>query len=191
MKQFETLLTTILVVALPIDAAAEEILSARDCPVVFGDDEDVAANQEYRTASLNFIWDGEPQVVIDHSSDWDTPVLTAIRHMELIETSTEGAEAFISFDAEAEGIDCESGVYALAVDDAIGEDGLVLAVLGHILLLEMDGELQYLLEDGAMTPDWRVTWSSSYSMTPYLSKKGTRLRKRRARRKARRRRRRR
>lgn len=186
MKQHDVVLTISLLVALPLDAAAEEVLSARDCPAVFGDEEDVEANEEYRMASLNFVWGEAPQVVIDHSSDWDEPQLTAIRSMELIETSTEGQEAFVSLDADAEGIDCESGVYALAVDDAVGEEGLVLAILGDALLLELDGHLSYLLEEGESAPEWRVTWSSSYSMTPYLSKKGTRLNKRRARRRVRR-----
>lgn len=142
------------------------------CPLVFGDPSVIEANEADREAVLNFVLDLGSTVVIDHSGGWSAPKPVAFRGIDLIDTATiAGAEvAHVFFDAEAEEVPCESGAYELQVDDAMGEDARIVSIVDGILLLEVDGELRYLAQKDASIPRWRVTWSSRYSMAPYLPK---------------------
>ncbi len=158
------------------------------CPLVFGDDGARAANELERKSVLNFVLEGGSTVVIDHSGDWTTPTPVSIRNVELVDTSTDahGGVARVAFDADAEDVDCESGLYPLEVDDSMGDDGRILAIFDGVVLLELDGVLRYLAAPDARVPRWRVTWSSRYSMTPYLASPKSRLVKPRTTRKRRR-----
>jgi hypothetical protein len=143
-------------------AASEDILSARDCAEVFGDESAVSENRELRERRLNFIIDSGEDVLLDHSHRWADPKPVEIRSLEVIETSTDASTAWVEFYPSQEQIECEDGVYALSVDDSLGPDGRVLAVLRDALLIELDGELWYALPEDGVAPDFRLAWSSRF-----------------------------
>src|SRR5688572_29573496 len=145
-------------------ASLPEVRSARDCDEVFGDELATLENHAARESRLNFIIDSDTDVVVDHSYSWKIATQAEIGSLELVETSTDGSTAYISFLASHEGIDCDDGVYAISVDDSIGPDGRVLAVLRRALLIEMDGRLCYLVPEGGELPRFRITWSSRFGM---------------------------
>jgi hypothetical protein len=54
--------------------------------------------------------------------------------------------------------------YRISVDDSLGQDGMILAVLRRGLLIELDGDLFHVLSDGKTAPDVRLTWSSRFGI---------------------------
>jgi hypothetical protein len=147
-----------------IMASSSDPLPARECAEVFGDQRAVRTNRRAREARLNFVIDLDTHVVVDHSYVWSEPKETEIRNLALVETSTDGSTALVFFAAGEEGIECADGFYRIAVDDSLGPDGQILAVLRRGLLIELDGRLIHLSFDGDASPEFRVAWSSRFGI---------------------------
>ena len=63
-----------------------------------------------------------------------------------------------------EGVDCPTGLYALKVDDSMGEDGRIIAILPDLLVIELQGSLHYLPMDPRDKPVWRLIWRSPWKV---------------------------
>ena len=60
---------------------------------------------------------------------------------------------------------CEPGVYEVTVDDSLGQDSRIYAILSEGLLIENGDTLGFLvLEDGPAVPSMRMIWRSAYAI---------------------------
>ena len=156
-------------VALVGGGQLEDSRSSRECSALFGDPATVAENRAYREANLNFVMDGEQSVTVVQFHDWNEPVRTRLEGIELLASSSEGARINVRLGSET----CPDGTYVLSVDDAIGDNLRVLALLEDAVLIDHEGSLRYVAVNRQRAIDWEMVWSSRYYMRPAASKGGT------------------
>lgn len=162
-----------------VGGQVEETRSTRECAALFGDENSVEENRAYREAHLNFVLDGDPYVTLVQFHDWDEPARTKLEGIELLDSTSAGARIEVRLGAES----CPDGTYLLSVDDAIGENLRVLALLESAVLIDHEGELVYVAVDGQGPIEWEMVWSSRYYLRPSAPKGRASRAKSRARRK--------
>lgn len=151
---------------LVFDGAVEVVEHASSCPEVFGDEADYRRNQSRREDHLE---DVDPDgYFITHDSDWIEPIPIEPLDLHLVATETQGdcaPYAIVDLRPGEETIDCEPGLYAVEVDASLGRDARVLAIFDDILLIENRGDLQYVMTDLAVEPQWRMVWHPPWKFT--------------------------
>ncbi|MCA9539212.1 MAG: hypothetical protein KC620_10025 [Myxococcales bacterium] len=138
---------------------------ARACPDLFGDVEDRSENRAWRKRMLSWVEQRGPVVEITHSTTWKRPFYLEFAGIELMETGEQDNKRYAIIRVGADrpaAIDCEPGDYLVHVDDALGRQGRVLAVLDGSLLIDFDGQLGYLMTAEAEPPVWQMVWRSGW-----------------------------
>jgi hypothetical protein len=193
-----TLLGTAVAAAQPV--APQQARPASACPELFGSRGERTDNAEQRRELLDSVRQADYTIDLTHTCDWAAPERIRFEGLKLIDTCQlpdQGRVAVIRVEDDLGEQTCEPGLYRLRVDDSIGDQASVLAVLRDVVLLERGGELCFLKTRAAEQPVFRMIWRSPWKLLklPGASKatRATRRRstKRRLRRKRRRRRRRR
>ncbi|MCA9543183.1 MAG: hypothetical protein KC613_02305 [Myxococcales bacterium] len=128
-----------------------------DCPRVFGSPAYKRKLTKRRKRLLDDVDPNGDIVDIAHSTDWRRPFYLEFTGVELLAAEGDEGAAFRVDDALAD-LDCEPGVYHLDVDDSLGDDTAILAVLDDVVLVEFKGQLGYLATDDAEIPTWRMIW---------------------------------
>lgn len=156
-------------VAPPPDAAANTppAAPADSCAALFGE----AARGDERRASreerLEGVSRSENLLDITHSdAGWRAPKPMRVPGMEVvaIEDGADGARTARVRVGEAWSERCEPGEYRLGVDDGLGSDGLVLAIVDEGVLAEHKGELIFVPRLGSGPPPFRMIWRSAFAL---------------------------
>jgi len=171
--------------------AADGALPAEACPEVFGTTQVHESNEADRQRKLDELDQAAHTIDLVHTGAWEEPERIRYRGLELVGTRLNEDEepvALVRVDPEEGELECRPGLYRLEVDDSIGADAAVLAVLDDVLLVEADGDLRFLKTEQAEQPVFRMIWRSEWKL---LRLPGERISTRRARRSPRHRRRRR
>ena len=156
------------------NTGSEVILQAQDCPALFGDEESQKLNAEERESCLDSIEVCDYTINLLHHGDWTEPTPISLTGLELEDIDCpEGLDdeegscesmVHLRLTEEMEGVDCPTGLYSLHVDDSLGEDGRVIAILPNLLLMELQGRLHYLPMDSFQKPIWRIIWRSPWKL---------------------------
>ena len=169
----------------PETEETEKAYSSSACPRLFGDEETREENRELREECLGKVRCCEFTIDLVHNCDFEEPEQTSYTGLELIGTIVEKDEqavALFRIEEGFENLDCPSGTYALRVDDSIGEQCAILAILPDTVLIDEDGQLKFLLVEEAKEPVWRLIWRSGWKVLKMPSSSGSSGRRRRRRR---------
>ena len=142
-------------------------IPSRKCPGLFGDQSDHDENRSSRLDSLESVALTEYSIELVHMVDWETPEKVSLAGLVLKETSVDENDvpfAVLELEDSLDGIDCKPGLYIIRVDDSIGEDVRVLAIIEKSVLVEHGDDLAYLGIEGTQDPVWRLIWRSSWKM---------------------------
>ena len=157
------------------------------CVGLLGNEDTRDDNRSRREAVFVRASWAEPELWILHrSDDWSEPKLLVSEGLSLAATELdEDGEwhAVLELDeAFAAERGCEAGEVRARVDDALGADGQVLAVLRDVVLLEVVGELVFLYTDDDEWPEFRLAWQAPwrvlYHGDPHQSKSSKRKKSR-------------
>jgi hypothetical protein len=153
------------------------IHTADDCSTIFGDASSRAEHRAHRREALKFIDVSSYLISIVHTADWSEPKIISFAGVELIGTEVDAgpARAFVEVDPELGGFGCEPGVYVLRVDDELGADSSVLAILESAVLIEHQNVLRFIPTPSVQPPSFSMVWESTFSMNPYLRRPATAL----------------
>jgi hypothetical protein len=146
------------------------------CSQLFGNEEEHKQNMQHRKKLLVSVREGEYCIEVLHSADWEAPEEIDYIGLELIETLVDEEsepQALVQIFDEIDDLECDPGIYIVEVDDSIGEEAQVLAILHDFVLIEGNDELKFLKTEGAGSPVWRMIWKSSWKLlkTPDSSRK--------------------
>jgi hypothetical protein len=168
-----SILVVTLVAATTIASGAradEQVGSCPDasaCSELFGDSVDHEENREQRESLLARVSVGRYCITVIHSTDWKVARRIHFAELELEDTEVpeEGEPvAFFELLEAPEGTGCDTTTYALQVDDSIGADARILAILEDVVLIELDERLAFILPEGSESPAWRMVWKSPWVM---------------------------
>lgn len=156
----------LLLFGLSFPATAEEPapLPSSACPALFGDEAARAENRELRKERLVGVRRGEHVVEILHSdSGWRAPEQKRLPGIEVLFVGAEGAVVLVK---ERWAEVCTPGRYWLGVDDALGTEARVLALLDGALLVERAGRLLVIpaREQAVAALPVRMIWRSAYGI---------------------------
>lgn len=167
--------------------AFADVAAQGECVAIQGDEYDHEEHEEARQRRIDAVLQAGDHVSIVYYEDPNEPAMMRLRGVELVDASIEEGVAKIRLEDEA-GLPCSSGIYELSMDDSLGRDLAVVAVLDDAVLLQHDDELRY-ISVGNGRLDWNLIWRSRFSVAPPRTGKGRPARavKRPARRAARRR----
>ena len=137
------------------------------CVGLLGNDDTREDNQARREALFVRASWSEPGLWILHrSDDWEEPKLLVTEGLSLAATELDDDgewQAVLELDDDfAVGHGCEPGPVLAGVDDALGADGQVLAVLRDVVLIEVSGELAFLYTDDEDWPEFRMAWQAPW-----------------------------
>jgi hypothetical protein len=146
------------------------------CSQLFGDEEEREQNMEHRKKLLMSVRVGDYCIEVLHSADWEAPEEIEYIGLELIETIIDEEsepQALVQVSDEIDELECDPGTYIVEVDDSIGEEARILAILQDFVLIEENDELKFLKTEEAGSPVWRMIWKSSWKLlkTPDSSRK--------------------
>lgn len=155
--------TPVMVGAGPSIRGSARTLSARGCSRLFGAADLVEANRVRRTRSLCWVDQDKRYTTVIHASDtWRPPIrlrLAGIRPVQNGQPAGPPRAAMIEVSTALAGrLGCRAGRYEVRVDDAVGRDTRVLAVLRGGLLVERAGVLRYLARGAKRLPRWYTAW---------------------------------
>jgi len=158
-----------MILACPLSASGEtgQAEPSSACSQLFGEEDEHKQNMKHRKKLLISVQEGEYCIEVLHSADWDTPKEVAYVGLELVETIVDeksGPQALIQVSGEIDELECDPGTYIVEVDDSIGDDTRVLAILEDFVLLEENDELKFLKTEGTSSPVWRMIWKSSWKL---------------------------
>lgn len=132
------------------------------CPAIFGDEQDHLENHRARIQRIESVIQMGDHADILYFEDADEPSIMSIKGMTLVSSSIDDGVAEVRIDSDA-GLPCDGGTYTLETDQSIGRDAHVVAVLDDAVLVDFDGELRYLVVDGARV-DFNLIWRSRFSI---------------------------
>jgi len=168
----------VVILAFPLDAAggADPAEPSSACSQLFGDEEEREQNMKHRKKLLMSVREGEYCIEVLHSTDWETPEEIEYIGLELVETVIDEESephALVYVSEEIDELGCDPGNYVVEVDDSIGEEARVLAILQDLVLIEENEDLKFLKTEEAGNPVWRMIWKSSWKLlkTPDSSRK--------------------
>ncbi|HUU00374.1 MAG TPA: hypothetical protein VM425_02935 [Myxococcota bacterium] len=137
------------------------------CPRLFGDRQRREQNRKLREGRSLSVRRGKYCNVVLHSTDWRKPRPVDYNGLVVLRTRIDeesGPQALVSVSDEIEELGCKPGLYIIEVDDSVGDDAHVLAIVGQVVLIEDDGKLRYIEPDGVGRPVWRMIWKSPWSI---------------------------
>ncbi len=161
----------LLALAWPDARAAEdrsgEVKPAGQCPLLFGVQRSHDRNRTARKKHLDSILEGEHAVNLTHTGGWRRPERIRFQGLELMATAaTDEAEprALVEVVDLPAGLRCPPGLYELRVDNSIGGETRVLAILDDSVLLEHRDQLRFLKVSRTSSPVWRMIWRSTWTV---------------------------
>lgn len=168
-------LTAILAFPLCTLAGTNRAEPSSACSQLFGEEDEHEQNMRHRKKLLISVREGEYCIEVLHSADWEAPEEIDYIGLELIETIVDEEsepQALVQVFNEIDDLECDPGIYVVGVDDSIGEEARVLAILQDFVLIEEKGELKFLKTDDSVKPVWRMIWKSSWKLpkTPDASR---------------------
>jgi len=173
------------------DAAAEDSAHADpECDRLFGTQEAREDNRQAREGRLVLVEDGPSYIDVVQTGGWSEPTEIAYRGLELRETTTgEDGQPLAVMEVDASLGFCEPGEYEVEVDDSLGDQGRILAILPGLMVVEHGDRLRYVRSETYRgRPAFKVSWRSPFSVVVESKSSGSSRSKRSARRRRRRRR---
>lgn len=171
-----SIVATALLLTLGQSPADDTIASARpaeECPTLFGTAARRDANAAWRGRVFHGVRRGERTLDVFHSmASWRAPVRMRLPGVEVVAIERDESGEALAFVHVDEQVGACEGDYALDVDDSIGADANVLAVLEEGVLVMHDGDLVLLGALGAAPPDFRMIWQSGFVVDVAASAKG-------------------
>jgi hypothetical protein len=161
-----------------------------ECDRLFGTEADREVNEAARKRRLVLIEDGPSYIDVVQTGGWREPREIAYRGLTLKETLVDEEDADLAvIEVEPTLGFCEPGEYEVEVDDSIGAEGRVLAILPGIVVVQHAEELRYLRSQTYRgRPTFKVSWRSPFSIVVESESSGKSSRSRRSARRRRRRR---
>lgn len=137
-----------------------------ECDRLFGTVEDQEQNQTERTKRLILVEEGPSYIDVVQTGGFGEPTEIAYRGLTLRETTTnEDGEPVAVFEVDEELGFCEAGEYEVEVDDSLGAEGRILAILPELVLVQHGDALRYLRSaDLRGRPTFKVSWRSPFSI---------------------------
>lgn len=157
---FEAATLALLIAAQPAPADEPEPV----CVAIVGDDEDHVDNAEERQARIASILQSSDHVTVIAFEHLDEPEPINLRGIQIVSADIDSGVAKIRIEDDA-GLPCV-GEYELLVDDSLGRDLAVRAVLDDAILLARNGELLYVPAEDEMRLDWSMVWRSRFAVLP-------------------------
>lgn len=145
--------------AAPSLADSVPVAEAETCSEVFGDPELRSVRAELRAQLVDLIVTEDGEVMLAHSQGWDEPVALRLRGLRLLSVDVPHQQAIVELELPPVCV----GLYRVKVDDELGRDAPILAVVGDAVVLELDGQLRYVQRDHAPRPP-EVLWRSQWTM---------------------------
>jgi len=161
-----------------------------ECDRLFGTGEDQEANQALRRRKLVLVEEGPSYIDVVQTGGWDEPEEVAYRGLTLVETvdDPETREPLAVFAVDETLGFCEAGEYEVEIDDSLGAEGRILAILPDLVLVAQGDELRYVRsKDYRGRPTFKVSWRSPFSIVVETKSSGSARSKRVTRRRRRRR----
>ena len=122
---------------------------------------------KHRKKLLMSVREGKYCIEVLHSADWEAPEEIEYIGLELIQTLVDEEsepQALVLVSDEIDELQCDTGTYVVEVDDSIGEEACILAILRDFVLIEENDELRFLKTEDAVNPVWRMIWKSSWKL---------------------------
>ena len=161
-----------------------------ECDRLFGTESDRERNEAERKRRLVLIEDGPSYIDVVQTGGWREPREIAYRGLALKDTVVDEDETdFAVLEVEPTLGFCDPGEYEVEVDDSIGAEGRVLAILPGIVVVQHGDALRYLRSETYRgRPTFKVSWRSPFSIVVESESSGKSSRSRRSTRRRRRRR---
>ncbi len=141
--------------------------SPEDCPLLFGSPASIERNKKARTAHLEAVAAGEHMINLTHTGPWQKPTIMRLQGVELVATAGvdgDDPSALVEVGELPAGIGCEPGLYELKVDNSIGGQAHILAIVEGAVLLEYSGDLRFIQTREAAMPMFRMIWRSTWTI---------------------------
>lgn len=151
--------------AAPALADSVPVAEAAECSEVFGDPQLRSARAARRAQLVELLVTEEGEVMLAHSQDWEEPLPLRLHGLHL--TTVDVAHQQAIFELELPPL-CV-GLFRVSVDDELGQDAPILAVIGDAVVLELDGQLRYIQGDNDSRPPevlWRSKWTLRRARSP-------------------------
>ncbi len=143
-------------------------LQDRQCARLFGDHASREANRRHRVRRLLWVDEEAAGVSVVHSSKtWALPTPLRVRGLTLkaLRLTDEGKTAEIAVTPElGDRVGCRAGRYRVRVDDNLGGDVRVLAILRDAVLVEHRQRLRFIARPGASKHRWLTAWGSAFTV---------------------------
>lgn len=160
-------------------------LTESDCPALFGDASQRAANRDRRAGAVRAVWRLDGSAAVLHTRQWRDAEPLRVEGVEVIgrDSSNEEPRVLLRLGEELASLQCEPGLYSIGVDAALGEGAYVLSITPRLVLVQWHGELRYLISREDQLTDVQVIWGSPWRVPrPVEPYRGSTTRSRRSRR---------
>lgn len=140
---------------------------ASDCPLLFGTPASIERNKQARTKHLEEVASGEHMINLTHTGPWQKPTIMRLQGVELMATAGvdgDDPSALVEVGELPAGMGCQPGLYELKVDNSIGGQAHILAIVEGAVLLEYNGDLKFIQTRQAPTPVFRMIWRSTWTI---------------------------
>ncbi len=161
------LVTMCLTLGWVVPPLARAVSPAESCPAVFGNPQQRLANRAHRLQVLHRVRELTNSILLVHSDDFARPVPLVFQGLELVEVRPDGLgelHAVVRLGPGLEEFGCPEGGYLVRVDDSLGPETSVLALLDDLVLVEHAGELAYLAPQAAARPRFRLVWRADWTL---------------------------
>lgn len=172
------LLPVLVALALPAETETPAPLPSDECVALFGDSSLIEERRASREVRLEAVSRSENLLDIVHTdASWQAPKPTRVPGLELVsvEEGEDGERVARVRLGDPWSEACEPGDYLVRVDDGLGSEGLVLALVDEGMLAEHRGTLIFVPKTGASAPPMRMIWRSGFALnvTPGAGPKAT------------------
>lgn len=162
------LLPVLVALAFPAEADIEKAVPSHECPALFGESERSDERRSLREQRLEAVSRSENLLDIVHSdAGWQAPKPTRVPGLELVaveEAAEDGERLARVRVGEVFSEACAPGEYLVRVDDGLGSDGSVLALVDEGMLAEHRGNLIFVPRFGTGAPPFRMIWRSPFAL---------------------------
>ncbi len=171
---------TALFLCVPARADSDfKVRPASSCPALFGTAGSRAENVKDRTRYLELVEPIEDVINLTYSGPWREPIPVRFKGITMTASLGIGGDspsAILEISDMPPGVSCEPGLYEIHVDDSLGSDAHVLAIVKNAVLFERDGQLFYLTARMAQEPIFRMIWRSTWTISGEQQKSNSAMR---------------
>ena len=163
-------IAALVMLASPAQATAGHVHESKDCRALFGSQARHAQNKDMRQARLIRVEDVAKSTVVSHAyARWKTPSVLRVKDVDLVEVQPQQGDKPAQLTVrvgESFQDYCEPGLYRVGVDDALGNEGQIIATTKEAALVQEKDALYAWVPEGKKPPtNWRMVWRAGYEIS--------------------------